>query len=210
MEVTVVQGDITTQQVDAVVNAANHRMRGGGGVDGAIHRAGGPAVLADCERRFPAGWRPATRAGRPRARCRDLGDPRGRAELRGRPARPLVAHVLLLAEPWPWPTSWVLVSMAFRLVSAGDLRGGRSSFEGSGARCLTGRRRRVPRRHGQCTRRAAPALRGASRRRPSRQPVPVGAMGLFLSEAQRVMRTGRRADRRPRRCRCRGCAARLR
>ena len=55
MEITAVQGDITEQDVDAVVNAANHRMRGGGGVDGAIHRAGGPAVLEDCVRRFPRG-----------------------------------------------------------------------------------------------------------------------------------------------------------
>jgi O-acetyl-ADP-ribose deacetylase (regulator of RNase III) len=55
MEITAVQGDITEQRVDAVVNAANSRMRGGGGVDGAIHRAGGPAVLADCVERFPDG-----------------------------------------------------------------------------------------------------------------------------------------------------------
>ena len=55
MDVTVEQGDITEQQVDAVVNAANRAMRGGGGVDGAIHRAGGPAVLEDCVRRFPDG-----------------------------------------------------------------------------------------------------------------------------------------------------------
>ena len=55
MELTVVQGDITRQEVDAVVNAANRAMRGGGGVDGAIHAAGGPAVLEDCGRRFPDG-----------------------------------------------------------------------------------------------------------------------------------------------------------
>jgi len=55
MRITAVQGDITTQDVDAVVNAANRAMRGGGGVDGAIHRAGGPAVLADCVARFPDG-----------------------------------------------------------------------------------------------------------------------------------------------------------
>ena len=54
-QVTLVEGDITRQEVDAVVNAANRAMRGGGGVDGAIHAAGGPAVLADCVARFPDG-----------------------------------------------------------------------------------------------------------------------------------------------------------
>lgn len=55
MRITVVEADITTQRVDAVVNAASTAMRGGGGVDGAIHRAGGPAILADCVARFPHG-----------------------------------------------------------------------------------------------------------------------------------------------------------
>lgn len=51
----VVQGDITTVEVDAVVNAASSAMRGGGGVDGAIHAAGGPQILAACIERFPDG-----------------------------------------------------------------------------------------------------------------------------------------------------------
>jgi O-acetyl-ADP-ribose deacetylase (regulator of RNase III) len=54
-EVSVVEGDITTLAVDAIVNAANRGMRGGSGVDGAIHLAGGPAVLDDCRARFPDG-----------------------------------------------------------------------------------------------------------------------------------------------------------
>jgi O-acetyl-ADP-ribose deacetylase (regulator of RNase III) len=53
--ITVVEGDITRQEVDAVVNAANRAMRGGGGVARAIHRAGGPAILQDCVNRFPDG-----------------------------------------------------------------------------------------------------------------------------------------------------------
>ena len=52
---TAVLGDLTHQRVDVVVNAASNRMRGGGGVDGAIHRAGGPAILRDCIARFPDG-----------------------------------------------------------------------------------------------------------------------------------------------------------
>ncbi|MGF2210363.1 O-acetyl-ADP-ribose deacetylase [Streptomyces albidoflavus] len=75
-ELTLVKGSITEQDVDAVVNAANSSLLGGGGVDGAIHRQGGPEILAACRdlrashygKGLPTGEAVATTAGRLPAR----------------------------------------------------------------------------------------------------------------------------------------------
>jgi O-acetyl-ADP-ribose deacetylase (regulator of RNase III) len=76
MKITFVQGDITEQDVDAIVNAANYSLLGGGGVDGAIHRRGGPEIQAECQKLreekypdgLPTGQAVATTAGRLKAR----------------------------------------------------------------------------------------------------------------------------------------------
>jgi O-acetyl-ADP-ribose deacetylase (regulator of RNase III) len=71
---SIVQGDITRQATDAIVNAANSGLMGGGGVDGAIHRAGGPAILEECikivarQGRLPAGQAVITTAGNMKAK----------------------------------------------------------------------------------------------------------------------------------------------
>jgi len=68
--ISFVQGDITRENVDAIVNAANSSLMGGGGVDGAIHRAGGPDILAECKLivarhgRLPTGQAVITTAGK--------------------------------------------------------------------------------------------------------------------------------------------------
>ncbi len=120
---TVVEGDITTVPVDAIVNAANSGLLGGGGVDGAIHRAGGPEILAACKELrsttlpdgLPAGQAVATTAGRLPARwvIHTVGPVYSRREDRSATLRSAYTSSLAVADELG------AASVAFPLVSAG-------------------------------------------------------------------------------------------
>ena len=122
-EISLVLGDITEQQVDAVVNAANSTLLGGGGVDGAIHRRGGPEILAECRALraghlgggLPAGQAVATTAGRLPARwvIHTVGPVFSRSEDRSAVLASAYRESLRVAESLP------ARSVAFPAVSAG-------------------------------------------------------------------------------------------
>ncbi|MFJ8580445.1 O-acetyl-ADP-ribose deacetylase [Micromonospora sp. NPDC093277] len=123
MEITLVAGDITAQRVDAIVNAANSSLLGGGGVDGAIHRRGGPAILAECRalrasrygRGLPTGRAVATTAGNLPARwvIHTVGPVHSAGEDRSALLRDCYANSLRAADELGAET------VAFPLISAG-------------------------------------------------------------------------------------------
>ncbi|MFC0008136.1 O-acetyl-ADP-ribose deacetylase [Micromonospora siamensis] len=123
MEIRMVEGDITAQAVDVVVNAANSSLLGGGGVDGAIHRRGGPAILAECRalrasryrRGLPTGQAVATTAGDLPARwvVHTVGPVFSATEDRSALLRDCYANSLAVADELGAAT------VAFPLVSAG-------------------------------------------------------------------------------------------
>jgi O-acetyl-ADP-ribose deacetylase len=118
-----VLGDITAQRVDAIVNAANSSLLGGGGVDGAIHRRGGSAILAACRQLragpyadgLPAGAAVATTAGELPARwvIHTVGPVYSRSEDRSATLRSCYQESLRVAE------QIAATSVAFPLISAG-------------------------------------------------------------------------------------------
>lgn len=123
MRIELVSGDITGQQVEAIVNAANSSLLGGGGVDGAIHRAGGAEILAECRRLraeqypdgLPAGQAVATTAGRLTARwvIHTVGPVWTAAEDRSEVLRDCYRNSLRIAGELG------AASVAFPLISAG-------------------------------------------------------------------------------------------
>ncbi|WP_405101021.1 O-acetyl-ADP-ribose deacetylase [Micromonospora sp. NBC_01412] len=123
MEIVLVEGDITAQRVDVIVNAANSSLLGGGGVDGAIHRRGGPAILAECRalrasrygRGLPTGQAVATTAGELPARwvVHTVGPVFSATEDRSALLRDCYANSLAVADGLGAAT------VAFPLISAG-------------------------------------------------------------------------------------------
>jgi O-acetyl-ADP-ribose deacetylase len=126
MRIELATGDITEQHVDAIVNAANSSLLGGGGVDGAIHRKGGPAILEQCRalrasqysEGLPAGQAVATTAGRLPARwvIHTVGPVWSADEDRSQTLRDCYTNALALAA------SLGARSMAFPLISSGVYR----------------------------------------------------------------------------------------
>jgi O-acetyl-ADP-ribose deacetylase (regulator of RNase III) len=126
MDIVLVTGDITAQEVDAIVNAANSSLLGGGGVDGAIHRRGGPAILAECRelrasrygKGLPTGEAVATTAGNLPARwvIHTVGPVHSRSEDRTHLLRNCYANALRVADELGAAT------VAFPLISAGIYR----------------------------------------------------------------------------------------
>ena len=126
MRIELVTGDITDERVDAVVNAANSSLLGGGGVDGAIHRKGGPAILEQCralrasryERGLPVGQAVATTAGRLPARwvIHTVGPVWSAAEDRSQTLRDCYLNALTVAADLG------ARSIAFPLISSGIYR----------------------------------------------------------------------------------------
>ncbi|MEV2239060.1 O-acetyl-ADP-ribose deacetylase [Micromonospora sp. NPDC049891] len=123
MDIALVAGDITAERVDVVVNAANSSLLGGGGVDGAIHRRGGPAILAECRalrasrygRGLPTGQAVATTAGDLPARwvVHTVGPVWSATEDRSALLRGCYANSLAVADELGAAT------VAFPLISAG-------------------------------------------------------------------------------------------
>ncbi|MCO1596562.1 O-acetyl-ADP-ribose deacetylase [Micromonospora sp. RHAY321] len=123
MDITLVEGDITAQRADAIVNAANSSLLGGGGVDGAIHRRGGPAILAECRalrasrygRGLPTGQAVATTAGDLSARwvIHTVGPVWSATEDRSPLLRDCYANSLRVADELG------VATVAFPLISAG-------------------------------------------------------------------------------------------
>ncbi|WBB66219.1 O-acetyl-ADP-ribose deacetylase [Micromonospora sp. WMMD812] len=123
MEISLVEGDITAEQVDAIVNAANSSLLGGGGVDGAIHRRGGPAILEECRalrasrygEGLPTGQAVATTAGNLPARwvIHTVGPVWSGSEDRSSVLRDCYANSLRVADDLG------AVTVAFPLISAG-------------------------------------------------------------------------------------------